>query len=309
MSVAAIASLLKSVMGYATPLILGAIGGMYTAKVAVLNFSLEGIMIMGACMACYGSWLTSSPWIGVIFGMLGGLSMALVLGFASIETKVNQVVAGTGVNVLGLGLSIYLSSIIYGDVGLPTKVNSFSPVKIPILSEIPIIGDFLFNQHPLTYMMYVIIIVSWFVIFRTPFGLKMRAVGDHPAAADSLGINVNRLRWQAIFISGLIGGLAGAALSIGSLSTFQENMTAGRGYLAWGVVTVGKWNPFGIFLAGLVFGCGEAVQMRLQMHGVHSPYQFLSMIPYLLTLLVVNGAIGKSEPPFAMGKPFVKGEK
>lgn len=309
MSIEVIESMLKSVMGYATPLILGALGGMYTAKVAVLNFSLEGIMIMGACMGCYGSWLTGSAWCGAAFGMLGGLSMALILGFASIETKVNQVVAGTGVNVLGLGLSIFLTSIIYGQAGVPIKVEAFSPVAIPVLSNIPIVGKMLFYQHPLTYIMYVIIIVSWFVIYKTPFGLNMRAVGDHPAAADSLGIHVNKLRWQAIVISGLLGGLAGATLSIGSLSTFQENMTAGRGYLAWGVVTVGKWNPIGIFLAGLVFGCGEAIQMRLQMIGINIPYQFLSMLPYVLTMLVVNGVLGKAEPPFAMGKPFVKGEK
>lgn len=309
MSLEALESMLKSVMGYATPLILAALGGMYTAKVAVLNFSLEGIMIMGACMGCYGSWLTGSAWGGALFGMLGGLSMALVLGFASIETKVNQVVAGTGVNVLGLGLSIFLSSIIYGSAGQPTKVAAFSPIDIPVLSDIPVVGQMLFYQHPLTYIMYGVIIVSWFVIYKTPFGLNMRAVGDHPAAADSLGIHVNGLRWKAVVISGLLGGLAGAALSIGSLSTFQENMTAGRGYLAWGVVTVGKWNPIGILLAGLVFGCGEAVQMRLQMDGFNIPYQFLSMLPYILTMLVVNGVIGKSEPPFAMGKPFVKGEK
>ena len=309
MTLEAITSMLKSVMGYATPLVLAALGGMYTAKTGVLNFSLEGIMAMGACMACYGSWLSGNAWVGALFGAVGGLSMALVLGFASIETKVNQVVAGTGVNVLGLGLSLYLSSLIYCDAGLPTVVSSFAPVAVPALSEIPVIGQMFFFQHSLTYVMYGVIIISMLIIFKTPFGLQMRAIGDAPAAADSLGINVNRVRWIAVIISGILGGLGGASMSIGSLSTFQEGMIAGRGYLAWGVVTVGKWNPIGILLAGLLFGAGEAAQMRMQMVGVNIPYQFLCMFPYLLTMLAVNGLLGKSEPPLAMGKPFVKGAK
>lgn len=309
MDITMITSILKSIMGYATPLALASLGGMYTAKAGVLNFSLEGIMAMGACMACYGSWLTGSAWGGALFGMLGGLSMALVLGFASIETKVNQVVAGTGVNVLGLGLSLYLSSLIYGEEGLPTVVESFEPIAIPILSDIPIIGHMFFYQHALTYVMFVVVIFSLWLIWKTPFGLSVRCIGDAPAAADSLGIKVNYTRWIVVIISGLLGGLGGASMSIGSLSTFQEGMIAGRGYLAWGVVTVGKWNPVGILGASLLFGAGEAIQMRLQLLGINIPYQILSMLPYLLTMFAVNGLLGKAEPPFAMGKPFVKGAK
>ncbi|MEL7610124.1 MAG: ABC transporter permease [Bacillota bacterium] len=301
-----IQGVLDSAIRYSTPLSLAALGGMYTARTGILNFSLEGIMTMGAFMAVWGSYLTGEPWMGVLFGIVGGLSMGLVLGVCAISGGVNQVVAGTGVNILGLGLASFLNNIVYGGV-TPTKVASFEKIAIPLLSKIPVIGPMLFDKKILTFLLYGIVLVSWFVIYKTPFGLKMRAIGDNPAAADSLGINVNRMRYIAVVISGILGGLAGAALSIGELSTYLDNMVAGRGYLAWGAVTVGQWNPVGVMLTGLLFGLGEAVQMRMQAAGSILPYQFLVMLPYVLTILVMNGFIGKTEAPHSMGKPFLKG--
>lgn len=300
---------LDAIMRNATPLVLTALGGMYTARAGILNFSLEGIMIIGAFNAVWGSYLTGSPWFGLVLAMAGGLLMSLILGFCSITAKVNQVVAGTGINVLGLGLSSYLNNLVYGYGVQPTNVASFKPIAIPLLSDIPVIGDMIFNQTVLTYIMYGVIIISWFVIFKTPFGLSLRAIGDSPHAAASLGINVDRRKYQAVVLSGILGGIGGAYLSVGALSSFLDGMTSGRGYLAWGVVTVGKWNPFGILAAGLVFGAGESLQMRLQSLGVDIPYQFLVMVPYLLTLLVMNGFIGKTEAPHALGVPYIKGEK
>lgn len=300
---------LQSVMRMATPIILASLGGMFTARVGIINFALEGIMIMGAFMGAYGSYLTGSPWFGLLLGMLGGLLMSLILGFTAITAKVNQVVASTGINIFGIGMTSYLLNVVYGIGAKPSTVESFSTVPIPVLSEIPFLGPMLFDQTVLTYLTFLLVPICWYVVYKTPFGLSIRAVGDHPAAADSVGISVPKTRYLATMLSGILGGMGGAFLSIGTLSIFMEKLTSGRGYLAWATITVGKWNPFGIFGASLFFGAADALQMRLQALSVNFPYQFLLMIPYLMTMLALVGLIGKTEGPHSMGKPYVKGDK
>jgi simple sugar transport system permease protein len=291
------------------PILLASLGGMFTARAGIINFALEGIMLNGAFMAAYGSYITGSPWLGVLFGMVGGLVAALILGFTSITAKVNQVVAGTGINILFQGLTSYLLGVIFGIGSAPSNVPSFKALPIPILRNIPIIGKILFNQLPIVYIAIILVPICWYAIYKTPFGLKLRAVGEHPKAADSVGINVTRIKWTAIIISGILGGFGGAFLSIGQLSVFMEKMTAGRGYVAWAAVTVGKWNPLGILGASVLFGGADALQLRLQTMGINVPYQLFMMLPYVLTMLALAGVVGRTVGPASMGKPYYKEEK
>ncbi len=300
---------LEAAIRVSTPILLAALGAMFTARAGIINFAMEGIMIMGAFFGVFGSNLSGSPWVGAVFGMAAGLCVALVLGFASITAKVDQVVAGTGINILFLGLTSYLLNMIYGTGSRPSQVEAFQPWAVPGLSKIPVIGPLLFNQIPLVYVAFLLVPVCWYIVNKTPYGLALQAVGEHPRAADSLGINVNKMRYGAICISGILGGLGGAFLSIGQLSVFMEKMTSGRGYMAWSAVTVGKWNPVGIMGASLLFGAAEAIQLRLQAIGVEIPHQFFLMLPYVLTMLVLCGLVGKTVSPKAMGKPYTKGER
>lgn len=291
----------------ACPIMLASLGALFTARSGIINFAMEGIMIMGAFFGVYGSHMTGNPWIGAVFGMLAGLAASMVLGVMSISVKVDQVVAGTGINVLFLGLTSYLFTVMYPN-GQPSSVNTFPTLPIPVLSGIPVVG-ILFRQSLLTYLAFLLVPVIWYLLNRTTFGLCLRAVGEQPHAADSLGIHVDKMRYVAIILAGLLGGLGGAALSLGQVSVFIENMTSGRGYVAWSAVTVGKWNPFGIMGASLLFGGAEAVQLRLQAMGISLPHQFFQMLPYVLTMVVLAGVVGRTVGPKAMGKPFIKGER
>lgn len=298
---------LEAMVRMSCPIMLASLGGLFTARSGIINFAMEGIMIMGAFFGVYGSYISGNPWVGALLGMLGGLAAAMVLGIMSISVKVDQVVAGTGINVLFLGLTSYLFTVMYPG-GQPSSVEAFKAVPIPVLSSIPVVGV-IFRQNLLTYIAFILVPVIWYLLNRTTFGLCMRSVGEQPHAADSLGINVDRMRYISIVLSGILGGLGGVALSLGQLSVFMENMTSGRGYVAWSAVTVGKWNPFGIMGASLLFGGAEAVQLRLQAMGIEIPHQFFQMLPYALTMIVLAGVVGRTVGPKAMGKPFVKGER
>ncbi|MBS6216462.1 MAG: ABC transporter permease [Clostridiales bacterium] len=302
-----VSGFLEAMVRMACPIMLASLGALFTARSGIINFAMEGIMIMGAFFGVYGSYLSGNPWVGALLGMLGGLTAAVVLGVMSITVKVDQVVAGTGINVLFLGLTSYLCTELYPN-GQPSSVEAFQSVEIPVLSSLPVIGVF-FQQNMLVYLAFLLVPLIWYLLNRTTFGLCLRSVGEQPHAADSLGINVNRMRYIAILLAGILGGLGGAALSLGQVSVFMENMTSGRGYVAWSAVTVGKWNPIGIMGASLLFGGAEAVQLRLQALGIEIPQQFFQMLPYLLTMVVLAGVVGRTVGPKAMGKPFVKGER
>lgn len=300
---------LDAMIRMSCPIMLASLGALFTARAGIINFAMEGIMIMGAFFGVYGSYLTGSPWMGALLAMAGGLVAALVLGVMSISVKVDQVVAGTGINVLFLGLTSYLFTVLYPG-GQPSSVDAFQALEIPVLSSIPLIGV-LFKQSLLTYLAFLLVPLIYYVLNRTSFGLCLRSVGEQPHAADSLGINVDRTRYISILVAGLLGGLGGAALSLGQVSVFMENMTSGRGYVAWSAVTVGRWNPVGIMGASLLFGGAEAVQLRLQAVGIEIPHQFFQMLPYVMTMVVVviASVVGRSVGPKAMGKPFIKGER
>lgn len=298
-------SFFQSIIRLTTPILLASLGCMFTARVGIINFAMEGIMLMGAFGGYYGSYLMGDPFMGLIFGMGAGVLTALILGVTSINAGVDQVVAGTGINIFAIGMSGFLLNSLFGREK-PRSVDSLQDVVIPYLSDIPYIGKILFQQNMLVYMTFIIIPVCWYVIFHTPFGLSMRAVGENPRAADSVGVNVNRIKYAGVVLSGMLGGLGGACLSIVNLSVFMENMVSGRGYLAWSTVTVGKWNPFGILAAAGMFGSADALQLRMQIFGIQFPYQILLMFPYILTMLVLAGVVGKTIPPASMGRPYKK---
>lgn len=297
---------IEATVRMATPILLASLGGVFTARVGIINFALEGIMLAGAFMGVYGSYMTGNPWVGALLGVLGGVFMALILGYMSITVKVDQVVAGTGINILAIGLTSYLLNVVFGIGAKPSAVTAFQEWAVPGLSNLPFLGSILFRQIPLVYIALLLVPLCWYIIYKTPFGLSMRAIGEHPRAADSLGINVILVRYIAVIISGILGGLGGAFLSIGQLSVFMEKLTSGRGYVAWSTVTVGKWNPFGIMGASFLFGAADALQLRLQALGIKIPYQFFLMLPYILTILVLAGVVGRTVPPAAMGKPYGK---
>lgn len=305
--IAFISGLFESAIRTGFPIMLCGLGCLFCARAGIINFAMEGIMVMGAFFGVFGSYLTGSPWVGLIFAMIAGVCAAMILGVMAISVKVNQVVVGAGLNSLCLGLSSYLINICYPD-GMPNSVEGFKNVAIPGLCKIPVIGV-LFNQQVLTYIGLLLVPVVFFVLFKTSFGMNLRACGDQPHAADSLGISVVKKRYTAIILSGILGGAGGAALSLGQMSMFSIGMVAGRGYMAWSAVTIGKYGPVGVMLAALLFGVATALQVRMKALGIPIPSQFFSMLPYVLTMIVLASVVGRTSGIKYIGKPFIKGER
>ena len=307
-------SLFAATIRAATPLMLAALGGIFSERSGIVNIALEGIMLIGAFFAMmisyYASKLGMSPLMSALLGMMGaiifGFLVSMIHAVVSIRFRADQVVSGVAINILALGLTGFLLQLLFNTSGNSPSVPSLSAMPIPILSDIPIIGDIFFNQSIIVYIAMVAVPISSFVLFRTPLGLRLRSVGEHPKAADTVGINVFKLRYLGVGLSGLLAGLAGAYLSIGQLNIFTENMTNGRGYIALAAVIFGKWNPWGALGACLLFGFSDALQISLQNAGVNIPSDFLLMLPYVLTLIALAGFIGRSRPPAASGTPYEK---
>lgn len=301
-----ICGLLAATVRVAAPLLLAALGSVFTAKAGIVNLALEGTMLLGAFAGYYGSYFTGSVWGGILFAIAGGIAMQLLLAFFAVTVGANQSVAGTGINMFSLGLTTYLLTVMFGISGRPSIVASFKKIKIPFLSQIPYAGTIFFDHQLLVYLAYLCVPVCWYVLFKTPFGLKVRAVGEHPKAVDIAGGSVVKIRYTCCVIAGVLAGIGGAYLSIGELASFTENLTSGRGYIAVAAVTFGKWNPIGVMMACLLFGFTDALQMRLQSEGVSIPPQFLLMLPYFITMIAMVVVVGKTKAPASMGKPYVK---
>ncbi len=276
----------------ATPLIFASLGGNFSEKSGVVNIGLEGIMTVGAFSAVFFSYKTGSPWAGLLGAIVVGALFGLLLAFLSINFKANQVVVGVAINILAASLTTFLLVEIWGRPGQTDNVNYFQAW-----------GPF----NLFTYLAFVMVAVSYYIIYKTPFGLRIRAVGEHPRAADTLGVNVYWIRYVCVTISGILAGIGGASLSIGSLSLFKEGMVAGKGFIALAALIFGKWNPVGAALACLFFGFADALQTVAA--DLPVPKEFLFALPYILTMLAVSGFIGKSVGPSASGIPYEKGER
>jgi general nucleoside transport system permease protein len=302
------AGVLASTLRFATPLAFAAIGGIFSERSGVVNIGLEGMMLTGAFFGIWGSVWSGSWIVGLLMAMLFGGLLALIHAFFSIHLQADQIVSGFAVNFLALGLTGYLFSSIYPG-GIHENVSRVPNIDLDFLSGIPAIGDFLEgvfgHLNLLVWLMFLVVILAYVVLFKTPIGLRIRSVGEHPKAADTVGISVYGVRYAAVVSSGILAALGGAFLSIGFVGSFAENMTSGRGFIALAAVIFGKWRPGWAFAACLLFGFGFALAIPLQREAGISE-NLISTLPYVLTLVALVGLIGRSIPPAAVGRPYIK---
>ena len=304
----AVVAMLAVAVPKATPLILGALAGIFCERSGVVNIAIEGMMLTGAFFGFLGGVYTHSLAIGLAAAIASGVLMGALHGALSINFQVNQIISGTVINVLAVGLTGYLNRQLF-TAGAPGGQAVLPALDIPVLSQLPIVGLIFFSQQPITYTALVLVVLSDVVLFRTVWGLRTRAVGEHPLAADTAGIAVNRTRMINVLIGGALAGLGGAYFTIESVANFEPLMTNGRGFIALAAMIFGKWLPFGALGASLLFGVTEALPVALQVQGIKFPYQIVGMLPYVLTIVVLVGVIGRSTPPAASGKPYIKGSR
>ena len=288
----------------ATPIIYAGLGGMFSERVGIVNIGLEGTMLTSAFAGVVASHYTGNPWIGVLISVITGALVSLILAVLTIRYAGDQIVSGTGINILALGFTSYMTQIIWGNRGASDGVQGISDIAIPIVKDIPVIGPIFGTHSPLVYLMPLVVYASYYVLFKTPFGLRIRAVGEHPVAAETAGVDVIKIKYTGVIISGMLAGLGGAFLSLSHLNLFTRGMTGGRGFIAMAAMIFGKWMPFGILGSGLLFGFADALQIRLQSLGILPP-QIILMIPYLLTIAVLAGVVGKAVAPSDY-KPYKK---
>ena len=301
-------ALLAATLRAATPLTLAALGGIVSERAGVVNIGLEGMLLVGAFFGFLGADKLGSWWLGVACGILAGASLALVHAFVSIHLRADQIVSGTAVNFLALGITGYFFIEVYTDQGTPGDVDYTPEITIPGLSNVGFVGDAIGKMNVLIWVALFLVLLVHLYLFRTSIGLRHRSVGEHPKAADTVGISVYGVRYLAVVASGALAGLGGAYLSNGITHSFNENLSAGRGFIALAAVIIGKWRPFGAFLACLLFGFTEALALRLPgAYGEDQAWTTLFRgLPYVATLVVVAGVVGRSIPPAADGKPYVK---
>jgi general nucleoside transport system permease protein len=298
-------ALIAAMLRFATPLVFGALGGIVCERSGVINIGLEGMMLMGAFFGIFGADLTGSWVSGALIGMAAGGALALVHAVFSIQFRADQVVSGFAVNLLALGITGYVFIAHYGDQGTPDGVPRVPDVTLPGIEEIPFVGDAIGRASLLTWIALLLVPALALFLFRTPRGLRLRSVGEKPRAADSVGVSVIRTRYLAVIASGLLAALGGVYLSIAFLGSFSQNLTAGRGYIALAAVIFGAWRPGRALIAALLFGFSSALAQRLPTFSESTAVLFQAL-PYVLTLIVVAGLIGRTRPPAAIGVPYVK---
>lgn len=292
-------AVLASTLRQSTPLVLGALCGLLGERTGVINIGIEGQMLMSAFIGFLANVYTGNLFVAVLAGMAMGALMGALLAFMSVTLKMDQIIGGTVLNILALGLTGF-----FYQAGLTTE-GKLQPVPLGPLADIPLIGPVLFSNPPITYLTLILVVVVHYVLFYTRWGLRTRAVGEHPSAADTVGINVYFMRYANVIIGGAIAGLAGAYLTLEAVGSFERAMTNGRGFVALAVMIFGKWTPIGSWGAALLFGLASAVQTQLQFGGrLDIPHQFIGMLPYVLTIVVLAGFVGRARPPAAVGKPY-----
>lgn len=302
---AIIVGFLAGAIKLSVPLILTSLGEIVSERAGVLNLGLEGIMIMGAFAGFLGAALSGNMWIGFGTGMIAGVGMAFLLPLISETLRGNQIVTGLGIFILGTGLSLVLFRIAFEGTFAPL-VDGLGKISIPILSDAPVIGPILFQHDAMVYITFLFVPIFYYLIFHTSIGLSLRSVGENPKVAETLGLNVTRIRYYAVMLCGAMAGLGGAYLAIEYAKKFTEGMTAGLGFVALAVVILGRWNPVGALLAALLFAGATVLQLRLQIIGVEIAPQFFFMIPYLLTIVVLLLVSRAGGGPAGIGEPYVK---
>jgi general nucleoside transport system permease protein len=302
--------LLAATLRFATPLAFAAMGGIFCERSGVINIGLEGMMLAGAFFGVVVAAETGQWELGILGAMGAGGALALIHAFFCIHLRADQIISGFAINFLALGLTGYLFRSVYGTRGTPELPERIPDVKLGFIQDVPYFGDIFGQLSLMIWLMFLTVLLSWVVLFKTPLGLRIRSVGEHPKAADTLGISVFKIRYAAVIVSGLLAGLGGAYLSFGFGGTFNENMTAGRGYIALAAVIFGNWRPFGAFGACLLFGFSSALALRLQgsplLPSDLASANLLQTLPYVLTLVALVGVIGRSRGPAAAGRPYVK---
>jgi len=299
--------MLSSSFVRATPIALAALCGVISERSAVINIGIEGIMLMAAQAAVVAATLTHNLYVGLFAAILIGGLVAALHAYLVIRFKVDQVVSGVAINIFGAGFTAFMSSRFLQKSGdLLNNSGVFPTISIPGLAKIPILGPMLFENNIIIYLMILLVVAMHIMLFYTPWGLRTRAVGEHPKAADTLGVNVYLMRYVNVIIGGIIAGIGGAYFTIGSVGRFDEQMTSGKGFIGLAATIFGKWNPFGAFTSSLIFGFADSLQVKLQILRVPIPSEFLLMAPYIVTMVILTGVVGRAIPPAADGQPYEK---
>jgi len=302
-----ITALLQGSLALAVPLIFGSMAGVLSERVGVVNIAIEGQLLAGAFVSALVASLTQSIWVGLLAAAVAGALVSLVLAVFAIKYVVDQIIVGVVLNVLVVGLTNFLFSTLMGNnLAVFNSPPRFDKLLIPLLGQIPILGPVLFNQTPIVYLMYVAVALVWFFLFKTRWGLRVRAVGEYPKAADTVGIKVYRTRYISVLIGGALAGFGGAFFTLGQVGAFGKEMTNGAGYIALAALIFGRWNPIYAACAALLFGFSENLQFGLAIIGSSVPSEFLLMLPYVMTVIAVAGLVGKVTGPAASGKPYIK---
>lgn len=292
----------------ATPIMLVGIGGVFTERTGIFNIGIEGMMLAGAMAAVAGDLVAGSVWVGTLCAMVVGGLFGVVHAYLTVTRRANQIVSGAAINLFALGLTNLLYGPLYEGFEYRPRVSLYPKLAPPALQELPILGPVFFDQPVIVWIALVLALIATWVLYRTSWGLNIRAVGDHPHAVATAGVSVIRLKYIGVIISGVFAGLGGSALVLAELGMFGPNLTAGRGFIALATLAVGNWNPTRVAAASLFFGAADALQLRAQTwsqtYGVNIPYQFLVMAPYLLTIVALAGLVGKTNAPKTVGKPY-----
>jgi simple sugar transport system permease protein len=298
-------ALLAAALRYATPLLFAALGGLFSERSGVINIGLEGMMLMGAFFGILGADKTGSWFIGLLIGMAAGAAMALVHALFSVSFRGDQIVSGFSMTLLALGITGFFYVDTYGTEGTPDNIARAPDVHLPLVEDIPFVGDVLGQMNILVWAGLLTCLLTWVIVFRTPLGLRLRSAGENPLAAETAGISVVRTRYIAVMISGMLAAMGGAYLSIGFVGSFTENMTAGKGYIGLAVMICGRWRPGGALAFALLFGFSTALAQRLPAFSEQAATLFQAL-PYVITLIAVAGVVGRSVPPAAIGRPLDK---
>lgn len=287
-----------------TPLAFAALGGLFSERSGVLNIALEGMLLTGAFSGAAGAFFTGNVWLGILLAIIIGGIVGLLHAYLCVTLRVDQLVSGLAINLTAAGLTSFWARVLFNS-GQTQQLPGIQTIAIPGLHNIPIFGTLLFNQDPLIYLLFLLVPLISYILFRTSLGLSLRAVGEYPRAADTAGVSVTLVRYIAVALSGCLASLGGAYLALVHVKFFVEDMSAGKGFIALAALIFGRWHPVSTVLACLLFGATEALQLRIQAFNLNIPYQFLVMLPYIIALLALVGLAGKSTPPAALGIPYI----